>query len=193
MSVLGRLVMDKLDRGVILLDGQGRVVDANALAAHLIEAGDGLRLRSGRLVFADAALDARLSKAIARQRAGSADGPAAIAARVRRDGGAPYRVVVAPIPPDADARDVAFFVLIYPPNTQQDISPAVLREMYGLTPAQADVVRSLFAGRSVEETAQVLELSLNTVRTHLKQIFNKCEVSSQAELMHLLALGPLDL
>ena len=65
--------------------------------------------------------------------------------------------------------------------------------MYGLTPAQARVARSLFAGRSVEETAGALDLSLNTVRTHLKQIFTKCEVNSQAELMHLLALGPREL
>ncbi|MBK7904175.1 MAG: hypothetical protein IPJ97_15460 [Proteobacteria bacterium] len=35
-----------------------------------------------------------------------------------------------------------------------------------------------------------LGLSLNTVRTHLKQIFSKCEVQSQAELMLTLALGP---
>jgi len=55
------------------------------------------------------------------------------------------------------------------------------------------VARSLFAGRSVEETAKELDLSLNTVRTHLKQIFTKCEVNSQAELLHLLAMGPHDL
>ena len=59
--------------------------------------------------------------------------------------------------------------------------------------AQADVARSLFAGHSVEETARLLGLSPNTVRTHLKQVFTKCEVNSQAELMHLLALGPQDL
>jgi DNA-binding CsgD family transcriptional regulator len=31
------------------------------------------------------------------------------------------------------------------------------------------------------------------VRSHLKQIFTKCEVKSQAELMHLLAQGPSSL
>jgi len=65
--------------------------------------------------------------------------------------------------------------------------------VYGLTPAQAAVARSLFAGHSVEQTAQALDLSLNTVRTHLKQIFTKCEVNSQAELLHLLAMGPHEL
>jgi len=97
-SGLGRIILDKLDRGVILIDARGRVVDANTLA--------------------------------------------------------------------------------------------VLRDLYGLTPAQARVARSLFADRSVEATAAALDLSLNTVRTHLKQIFTRCEVPSQAELLHLLAQGP---
>ena len=113
-----------------------------------------------------------------------------LAARVRRSNGASYRVVITPVPEGADERDVAFVALIYAPDEQRDISTDVLRELYALTPAQAQVARSLFAGRSVEESAAALKLSLNTVRTHLKQIFTRCEVQSQAELLHLLAQGP---
>ena len=107
-----------------------------------------------------------------------------------RSAGAPYRVVVTPVPEGADERDVAFVALIYAPDEQRDIATDVLRELYALTPAQAQVARSLFAGRSVEESAAALNLSPNTVRTHLKQIFTRCEVQSQAELLHLLAQGP---
>jgi DNA-binding CsgD family transcriptional regulator len=31
------------------------------------------------------------------------------------------------------------------------------------------------------------------VRTHLKHVFTKCEVQSQGELLHLLAMGPHEL
>jgi DNA-binding CsgD family transcriptional regulator len=189
-SGLGRIILDKLDRGVVLLDARGRVLDANSLAVRVLEAGDGMALRSGRLAFADAALDLRLSRMIAQCGGGAAGGNAAIAARVSRSGGASYRVVVTPVPRDADECDVAFVALIYAPDELREISAAVLRELYGLTPAQAQVARSLFSGRSVEESAAALNLSLNTVRTHLKQIFTRCEVQSQAELLHLLAQGP---
>ena len=84
----------------------------------------------------------------------------------------------------------AFIVLIFAPNQRREIAPEVLKELYGLTPAQADVACTLYEGRSVEATATALGLSLNTVRSHLKQIFSKCEVQTQAELQHLLALGP---
>lgn len=186
-SGLGRIILDKLDRGVVLLDARGRVLDANSLAVRLLKAGDGMALRSGRFVFADAALELRLSRMITQRGAGAA---AAFAARVSRSAGAPYRVVVTPVPEGADERDVAFVALIYAPDEQRDISTDVLRELYALTPAQAQVARSLFAGRSVEESAAALNLSPNTVRTHLKQIFTRCEVQSQAELLHLLAQGP---
>jgi len=189
-SGLGRIILDKLDRGVVLLDARGRVLDANSLAARVLEAGDGMAQRSGRFAFADAALDLRLSRMIAQYGGGAAGGTAAIAARVSRSGGASYRVVVTPVPRDADERDVAFVALIYAPDEQREISTDVLRELYALTPAQAQVARSLFSGRSVEESAAALNLSLNTVRTHLKQIFTRCEVQSQAELLHLLAQGP---
>jgi DNA-binding CsgD family transcriptional regulator len=189
-SGLGRIILDKLDRGVVLLDARGRVLDANSLAVRLLEAGDGMALRSGRFVFAAAGLDARLSRLLDRRNSVAADRNLALAARVRRSNGASYRVVITPVPRDADERHVAFVALIYAPDEQRDISTDVLRELYALTPAQAQVARSLFAGRSVEESAAALNLSLNTVRTHLKQIFTRCEVQSQAELLHLLAQGP---
>lgn len=192
-TALGRIILDRLDRGVMLLDPQGRIVDANSHALHVIRNCNGIRLRAGRLAFTDPELDERMQQAIAGQAPVQRSGRAVLAARLRCKGSDPYRIVVRPVPPDADERKVAFFALLYAPNGMHGISIDVLRQMYGLTPAQSAVASSLFAGRSVEETANALDLSLNTVRTHLKQVFTKCEVNSQAELLHLLAMGPHDL
>jgi DNA-binding CsgD family transcriptional regulator len=192
-TALGRTILDRLDRGVVLLDARGRIVDANSHALHVIRNCDGIRLRAGRLAFTDPELDDRMRQAIAGHAPAQRGGRAVLATRVRCKGGDPYRIVVRPVPPDTDERKVAFFALLYAPNGLYRISAEVLRQVYGLTPAQAAVASSLFSGRSVEETANELDLSLNTVRTHLKQIFTKCEVNSQAELLHLLAMGPHDL
>jgi len=192
-SPLGRIILDRLDRGVVLLDAHGRIVDANSHALHVIRSCSGLRVRAGRLSFTDPELDEQLQLGLAGNGAGHRGGRAVLATRVRCRGSEPYRVVIRSVPPDADERKVAFFVLLYAPNRQQGISLEVLRQVYGLTPAQAAVARSLFAGRSVEETARSFQVSLNTVRTHLKQIFTKCEVNSQAELLHLLAVGPREI
>jgi len=190
ITPLGRTILDKLDRGVLVMDSKGQVIDSNPCAERVMRACEGINLRNGRLAFTDPALDDRLVQAIGKYRTGNGYGQPVIAACVRCSRLAPCRVLVVPVAPGDDGRDIAFFALIYAPNGSQEISLEVLRQLYGLTKAQAEVARSLYAGRSVEDTALALNLSLNTIRTHLKHIFTKCEVGSQAELLHMLALGP---
>ena len=193
ITPLGRTILDKLDRGVLVMDSRGDVIDSNPLAARVLQGCDGISLRSGRLSFTDPAIDKRMLQAIAKYRAGNGYGHPVIAARVPCTCSEPCRILVVPVPPAEDGRDIAFVALLYPPNGMNDMSVEVLRQVYNLTEAQAEVARSLYSGRSVEDTALALNLSLNTIRTHLKHIFTKCEVSSQAELLHMLALGPYTL
>jgi DNA-binding CsgD family transcriptional regulator len=198
-SPLGRLILDKLDRGVMLLDAEGAVMDANTLAEKVLVMQHGLLVRNGRLAFVDAELDGRFARMIGHPERGVPRSIAArglqrsLAGRVRPSGAGSFRVLVTAIGPQALAREAAYLVVLYAPGEQRVISREVLLELYGLTRAQADVARRLYAGYSVEETAAELELSLNTVRTHLKHIFSKCEVQSQAELLHTFALGPQSL
>ena len=190
ITPLGRTILDKLDRGILVMDSTGQVIDSNPCAERVMRACEGINLRNGRLSFTDPGLDNRLVQALGKYRTGNGYGHPVIAACVRCTRSAPCRVLVVPVAPGDDGRDIAFFALIYAPNGSQEISLEVLRQLYGLTKAQAEVARSLYAGRSVEDTALALNVSLNTIRTHLKHIFTKCDVSSQAELLHMLALGP---
>jgi DNA-binding CsgD family transcriptional regulator len=190
---LGRLVLDRLDRGVILLDGKGAVLDANLPALRILNGRDGVSMRNGRLTFSDVAFDERFVRLIAQRRLDPASATKSIGARIRRKRAQSYLVVVSPVPPHTDERNVMLAAFVFAPDERRDITVDALRELYGLTVAQAEVARQLFAGRNVEQAAEALQLSLNTVRTHLKHIFTKCEVQSQAELMHLLAQGPSSL
>ena len=188
MSALGHALFDRLDRGILLLDAEGAVIDGNSLAFDLLQAGDGLGQRSGRVAFTDPQLEARWTRLQARK--GQFRGPAVMAARVRRNGFPPCFVIIGEVPPGSDARPVAWYVLIFAFGERREISPAMLTELFALTRAQAAVTSSLYEGHSVDATARKLGLSLNTVRSHLKQVFVKCEVQSQAELLHLLAQAP---
>jgi len=206
-KTLSKAILDKLDRGVVLLDVDGRVLDSNAIGRAVLANGKCLLVRKDRIAFADGETDSQFDRLLKANGGARADGKAArktgekaepsagkatrvFAAKIKRPGAVPCRVLVTPVTLDGEAHTAGFLALIYAPAARRDITPEVLLEIYGLTRAQADVARQLYAGLSVEETAVRLGLSLNTVRTHLKQIFSKCEVQSQAELMHTLALGP---
>jgi DNA-binding CsgD family transcriptional regulator len=58
---------------------------------------------------------------------------------------------------------------------------------YGLTPSETKVLASLFAGRTLIETAATLGITRPTAKTHLEHIFLKTRVTRQAELMRLWA------
>lgn len=49
-----------------------------------------------------------------------------------------------------------------------------------------DVIKELFKGKSNLEIAENLFVSMNTIKTHLKNIFSKMEVKSRAELVNKL-------
>lgn len=54
-----------------------------------------------------------------------------------------------------------------------------------LTPAQRRVYNELLSGRSEKEIAHELQISINTVHTHSRAIYQKFEVSSRVELLSL--------
>jgi DNA-binding CsgD family transcriptional regulator len=187
LSPLGIFILEKLDRGVLLLDADGAVVDSNGLAQKTLGGEHGMVVRNGRLAFCDPRVDERFTRMLAPGRGGPVR---AMAVSLKCKAGLPCRVVIATTTPQVARGGVKFVALIYTNDGARSISTELLTELYGLTRAQANVARRLYAGCSVEETATQLKLSLNTVRTHLKQIFSKCDVQSQAELLHTLATGP---
>jgi DNA-binding CsgD family transcriptional regulator len=66
-----------------------------------------------------------------------------------------------------------------------DPASCLFARQYELTAAQARVSALVLAGRPLSQIARSLNVSENTVRSHLKQIFQKTETHGQMELVHL--------
>lgn len=60
------------------------------------------------------------------------------------------------------------------------------REIYGLSPAQVRLARLIVDGHDLAGAADLLAVSVNTLRTQLQRIFDKTGVRSQAALMRSL-------
>jgi LuxR family transcriptional regulator, maltose regulon positive regulatory protein len=54
-----------------------------------------------------------------------------------------------------------------------------------LSPRETDIMRSVLSGRSNREIAEVLGISQNTVKFHLKNIFQKLNVSTRSEAINV--------
>jgi DNA-binding CsgD family transcriptional regulator len=64
---------------------------------------------------------------------------------------------------------------------------ADLRRPFGLTATESRVAEHLLCGETAEETAQSLNVSLETVRTHIKRAYGKLGVRSREHFFYKLA------
>ena len=68
-------------------------------------------------------------------------------------------------------------------------SAQALQSRFGLTRAEARVVRRLAEGRSIRLIAEELDVSFETARTHAKRAMQKTDTHRQAELVSLVLQG----
>lgn len=177
---------ERLAHGLILLDEEGRVLHANAVAAGVLAAADGLACRDRRLAALLPADDRALQRAIGRRKGG----PVRVS---RRFGGHPY--VVLAVPAGGHWRwphmmAPATLLMIGNPEAEPQPDRDVLQRLYDLTPAEAGVAAEIASGCGLPAAAERLGISRNTAQTHLQRIFRKTGVATQAALAALVAHLP---
>lgn len=185
-------LLQHLPYGTVWVDASGRVVSFNNVAADILAAADGLRIKAQRLQANDAAADRMLGAAIAD--ATGAEGRRGQWLAVRRKAHA-QPLVVSVIPARAEqlperAGDGPLALVILQDMARQRLPrDTVLRKMYGLTPAEARLAEALLDNQTVESYALSAQVSRNTVRTHLASLFAKTGTRRQAELLRMLLLS----
>jgi DNA-binding CsgD family transcriptional regulator len=90
-------------------------------------------------------------------------------------------------PEAPDRRRIAIFVS--DPEWRPLPPDAYLRTAWGLTAAEAALVRLLVSGRTLGDAAHDLGLQPDTVRKRLQVVFQKTDTRRQAELIQLVLAG----
>lgn len=179
--------LDRIDRGVLLLDAEGRVRHANRLADAILREGDGLLAEAGRLICEHPDDAKVLRRGIVAAVAMDTALPAALAVR-RRSGRRPLSLLVAPLRgrPDWTSARPACCVVVTDAERARSVLPGELRRLYGLTAAEARVALALLEAGRLAEVADGLSVSISTVRTLLQRVFVKTDTRRQAQLVRLL-------
>ena len=106
----------------------------------------------------------------------------------------PLHLLVTPLPAEGSFpadRCAACAIFVSDPEADVETDDDVLRHLYGFSRAQARIASAMLRGQRAPDIADHLGVSLNTVRTHLKQIFAKTGVTRQADLVRLLLQEPI--
>ncbi|EJD6476002.1 helix-turn-helix transcriptional regulator [Providencia rettgeri] len=89
----------------------------------------------------------------------------------------------------------AFNIIRSMVKLHKDVSPSSvsnhhqntdMQTRFGLTPRECEVVELILAGKGSPQIAQMLFISLGTVKNHRKNIYQKLNINSQVELFNLL-------
>jgi DNA-binding CsgD family transcriptional regulator len=188
---------DLLPQAAILLDHNGCATLVNRSARAILARHDGLTIDSdGRLAGGRSGETAAL-RGLIRSAVGAGTGRGVGAGGYlslpRPSGGRPLLVLVTPLGGTEsvfERQRPAAAVFVSDPDRQIATPEAMLTELYGLTPAEARLASLLVTGKSLGEAGEELGVSSNTVRTHLKRIFEKTETNRQGDLIRLLLTAP---
>lgn len=188
-------VMDRLPTGVILLNSHREAVVTNQSAERLIAQRDGFRVDAGGPCAANARENARLQEILA----DVLDSPpghelenTGFLAVSRPSGKRAYALMLTPlmaVPAGGQTGDAVAAIFISDPESGLTSATEVLETIYSLTHSEAELVRLLSQGLSLEEAARERGVAINTARSHLKHVFSKTDTRRQGELVRLVLAG----
>jgi DNA-binding CsgD family transcriptional regulator/PAS domain-containing protein len=184
-------VIDRVPQGVILLDTRGRVVTTNRRAEQIAAQDDGFCLAAAGLRAGDPRADSGLRDAIHKALEGLTGMATQNVLTIPRPSGRPnYGVIVTRLVGEPQREDdPALIVFVGDPDAGHVSLCQILRRLYSLTEAEAELVQLLVDGRSLEEAAAARGVTRNTARTQLKHVFAKTGTKRQGELVRLVLAG----
>jgi DNA-binding CsgD family transcriptional regulator len=92
--------------------------------------------------------------------------------------------------PEGSSNESLALLFVSDSEAEAELPTSALSRLYGLTPAEAALVRELANGRSIQEAAVRLGITIGTARQRLVQIFDKTGTERQASLVRLVLTGP---
>lgn len=182
--------LDRITVGVALLDRNARTLFVNKSLRSMTTDG-ALNLRNQKLSSYSAPHAKRIDNLVHSALRGA---PGATMAIPHPVDGRSVTVLVASVRSrdferfaHMDMRDAAAMVFVLDPAVSTMTPPEWVMDAYGLTLAEARVALQAASGHSVAKIGSQLNISPNTVKTHLRSIFAKTGTHSQAELVSIIA------
>ena len=183
--------IDRLHIGVLLIDIDGVSSYRNGAADRMLEQRAGLQLMPGGRIRCTALRAQRsLDAAVHDSVHGRLSSPRRIAIR---DAEGKLRLVLVvtmlrgELIPWSGADEPCAMVFIHQPaSAASDVDSSRWQDVLQLTPAEVRLARLIATGYDPSACAALLDVSITTIRTQLRSLFQKTETRRQPELVALL-------
>jgi DNA-binding CsgD family transcriptional regulator/PAS domain-containing protein len=184
-------LLDSVTTGIIVTNASAEVLEINRASTRILSARDGMFLDGKRIRLTCRDQNAefqRVLKSVSSPDDGQQSCRMLSVSRpsLRR----PYSVAV--VPPKLATSGSLFphsataVVFVTDPDAGFVTDPCSFESLFGFTKAESRLADALVAGLSLNEISEQNRLTVNTLKTQLKNVFRKTNTSRQAELVLLL-------
>ena len=193
----GKFALDKFDTAVIAVDQNGRVVLTNRSADAILSSGRALAIRGGTLTARHVADRTRLEsllRSTIETSIGRSQSNGGMMTIHDDDRSEPMSVIATPFRSHrvlVGERPRAL-IFIVDPGAKPMSRAQLLRDLYGLSPAECRLSELLHEGVDVNAAADRLRVTIATARFMLKRIFRKTGAHRQSHLLQLLSRLPAE-
>ncbi|MDO7929652.1 hypothetical protein Q6A51_23030 [Pseudomonas sp. KFB-139] len=185
-------VLESSSFGIVLVDESTEVLHANTLAHSLARGSGLLAIGDDNSVCAClAAQDARLQQLL-QCAVRTSDQIEGGGLRLRGPDGRQLDLVVTALPrwQSTFGERGAGAIFISNPNATIGSLTHMMRDLYGMTPAEARLTEALVNGLTPQEYAERQQVSLHTVRAQFKSAAARVGTTRQVDLVRIILTGP---
>jgi DNA-binding CsgD family transcriptional regulator/PAS domain-containing protein len=192
------MVLDAVPLGVVLVNSASRVLLTNRAADEILSLADGLVRDSESELRASTPAESDRLRQIIHDVAGVATGemdrPVGVLRLDRPDSSSSWLLAVIPVRARRRSDTVSEIAALFITGTTEaepsGIPAQSLERLFSLTPAEARLLIALVDGLGLDEIAEQFEVSKNTLRNQLNQVFRKTGTNKQSELVRMVLSSP---
>ncbi len=191
MVVIDEVIEQQSD-AIFIVDPERRILFANHTAQQLLKESEELRYQSEQLRTVNSFLDKRLQTLIDKATTAtekSAKDLGGILMLPRHQGQQPLLLVISPLQRKLrkviGQEDHVALIFAIVPEHVEEMHFSMLVALFGLTPAEERLLRLILEGYRLNQAAEILHITHNTARSHMKSIYAKTCVERQVDLVRL--------
>ena len=181
--------LDQLAQGVLVVDADCRMRFANRAAEAMLAEADGLVSGAQGVAAVNRSETATLRRMVVEAASGQMSSGSRFALNVTRPAYCGhYSLLVMPLGPVPGwflGHRPGAIIFVRDPERPLSAPPSHLRQLYGLTTAEAAVTMEIVRGGGLQSAASAMGISISTARTHLQRTFQKTGTHRQGELVRL--------
>lgn len=188
-------VLNGTPRGLLTITPTAMIIKANNMAFDIINREDGFANQDGKLIITAPKIAQQLDERLAYIQAASIEELEKFIWHTRfrnTHDDSTYQIAMRAYPlsnwhleSNRHDRFITLFIhaskLTSKPTTEQ------LNDLYGLTRKQAQLIIFLLDGNGIKVSAEKLQVSVHTVRSHLRAIYKKLGVDNKTEMLRVIS------